>query len=533
MSMDTNNSDRPELVFALVGAAGTRLTDLGGALRAQLNLFDYQCHDIHLSKLLNGYSGSRIAPTGGGDYERIRHLQETGNEFRTRSNDGAALARAAIVEIRKKRCELTGSPDRPSSAQAYILHQLKHPQEVDLLRAIYGQSFVLLAGHAPRPARVKELAKRLAKTANRSGQELEFESKAIEIITIDEAQDDLGQNTRDTYPKADFFANLGLPGGESALGHFVDLLFGHPYWTPSPEEYAMNQAHAVSLRSSDDNRQVGAAIVNLVRNHKDRIVNADVVALGMNEVPRGGGGFYWVSESPDERDQWLSRYRDEDRAGEIKSGVLAELLEKLRTEGWLHEGVSSKDSKELAETLLKKALKRTQFINIGEFSRPVHGEMAAIIDAARRGVSINGLTMFVTTFPCHNCAKHIIAAGIKRVIYLEPYPKSRANYLHSEEMSLDSIDGKEEDGKVVFSPFTGIAPRQYAQLFSMTQRGAKKGMSWKAWDANRRKLIPRYVASNASLGYTMAERQELERLLATNFNWDKAKVCPAPPAATI
>ncbi|MDN3612645.1 hypothetical protein QWZ16_23945 [Vibrio ostreicida] len=33
------------------------------------------------------------------------------------------------------------------------------------------------------------------------------------------------------------------------------------------------------------------------------------------------------------------------------------------------------------------------------------------------------LNSTVRLFPCHNCAKHIVASGIKRVVYVEPYPK--------------------------------------------------------------------------------------------------------------
>ena len=65
-----------------------------------------------------------------------------------------------------------------------------------------------------------------------------------------------------------------------------------------------------------------------------------------------------------------------------------------------------------------------------EFSRTVHAEMAAIVDAARRGVSVQDCNLYTTTFPCHECAKHIVAAGIRRVVYIEPYPKSQALSLH-------------------------------------------------------------------------------------------------------
>src|SRR6266446_8909613 len=111
-------------------------------------------------------------------------------------------------------------------------------------------------------------------------------------------------------------------------------------------------------------------------------------------------------------------------AAEIRASVLVELLEKLDGSGWLVERIRTKPMAVRATEMLP-LLKGTKFMNIGEFGRTVHAEMASLMDAARRGVSVDNLTIYVTTFPCHNCAKHLIAAGIRKVVYLEPYPKSR------------------------------------------------------------------------------------------------------------
>jgi len=177
-------------------------------------------------------------------------------------------------------------------------------------------------------------------------------------------------------------------------------------------------------------------------------------------------------------------------------------------------------------------------MNIGEFQRQVHAEMAALIDGARRGVAVDGQTMYVTTFPCHNCAKHIIAAGLKHVIYLEPYPKSRAERLHGEEIELDSpisaplvaesrVEAQGDAApKVVFSPYTGIAPRQYQRLFSMLGRGKKNGIPLKEWGNSKATLTPQHIVRNAFASYLLAERQELTRLPVEKFNWDPKIVCP-------
>lgn len=51
----------------------------------------------------------------------------------------------------------------------------------------------------------------------------------------------------------------------------------------------------------------------------------------------------------------------------------------------------------------------------------VHAEQNAIADAAKRGVSIDGATIYITHYPCINCTKMIIASGIKVVKYLNDY----------------------------------------------------------------------------------------------------------------
>ena len=51
----------------------------------------------------------------------------------------------------------------------------------------------------------------------------------------------------------------------------------------------------------------------------------------------------------------------------------------------------------------------------------LHVEANAITKIARSNNSSNGATMYVTASPCIECAKLIIQAGIKRVVYSEKY----------------------------------------------------------------------------------------------------------------
>ena len=62
----------------------------------------------------------------------------------------------------------------------------------------------------------------------------------------------------------------------------------------------------------------------------------------------------------------------------------------------------------------------------------VHAEQNAIIQAAKYGIDINGATLYCTHQPCVICAKMIINAGIKRVVYKECYPDEFSLQLFNE-----------------------------------------------------------------------------------------------------
>jgi cytidine deaminase len=150
-------------------------------------------------------------------------------------------------------------------------------------------------------------------------------------------------------------------------------------------------------------------------------------------------------------------------------------------------------------------MKGAQVMNLIEFGRSVHAEMAALLDASRRGVAVRGCTLYTTTFPCHDCARHIVAAGIKRVVYIEPYPKSLAAELYPDSIAIDEPPKSEK--QIGFTPFIGIAPTKYLDLFDMVERKEADGTVVK-WDKNR--AFPRM--SGSSLSYLPNESAQVEML---------------------
>jgi len=149
----------------------------------------------------------------------------------------------------------------------------------------------------------------------------------------------------------------------------------------------------------------------------------------------------------------------------------------------LREFNALEDGRDVLE-VAKRRLAQSGVLDITEYGRAVHAEMAALMNCARLGTPTEDRWLYCTTFPCHNCAKHIVAAGIKRVLFIEPYPKSRALELHRDSLTLS-----EQREKVEFRPFVGIGPRRYVELFSLRDlrgdrvaRKSKSGIVVK-WDA--------------------------------------------------
>ncbi len=63
----------------------------------------------------------------------------------------------------------------------------------------------------------------------------------------------------------------------------------------------------------------------------------------------------------------------------------------------------------------------TSIVVDGHEQATVHAEQNCIADCARRGVSTEGATAYITHYPCLGCFKSLVAAGIRKAYYLEDY----------------------------------------------------------------------------------------------------------------
>jgi cytidine deaminase len=395
---------------------------------------------IRLSELLTGLPiyDQELATD---EAARISQLQDVGDKVREKCRDPSAVAALGVLELSRVR------PRTPGSRLAFLLRSLKHPEEVSLLREVYGNNLVVISVYEPRSSRVRTLARRIEKSR---GTAESAEERAGKIIDRDEhgATGRFAQDVRGAFPKADFFVRSG---GElrQQVTRLVQILFGHPFHTPTPDERGMFLARAASLQSADLSRQVGAVIVNEKQCE---------IASGCNEVPRFGGGIYYEGDSVDHRDFTIGA----DPNALMKLRIVEEIVKVMKD-----NKLAEVDGKQLGGLL-----EGSRVASLVEFGRIVHAEMNAIVGAARQGGSVHGARMYCTTYPCHVCARHILAAGLREVVFIEPYPKSMALELYPD--SIEVGKAPRED-KLVFRPFIGVAPRRFMDFFNFRTRKDSDG----------------------------------------------------------
>jgi deoxycytidylate deaminase len=207
-------------------------------------------------------------------------------------------------------------------------------------------------------------------------------------------------------------------------------------------------------------------------------------------------------------------------------GIITDVLKRLHHHGWIAKRFCPRRRAQNPELELMQRARdarvfkpvtsdwqntlsqRARVEQVIEYVRLVHAEMAALMSAVRRGISVRGATLYTTTFPCHECARHIVAAGIARVVFIEPYPKSRAESLYYDAVAVDG-------GKIAHVPFlayVGVAPRAYARLFVAPKR-EKDGLGVVWEDQDRTTLTPRDTCTRHA--YLQAEQDYAEIFFST------------------
>ena len=471
-----------EVFFAVVGPAGAGGSRVISALERAVRAAKYTAVPIKASTCIRDWATAQGRPLVGGDHkslEMVTQLQDYGDEMR--EADRAAVARALVQQIASARARAMKIDYKPGTAvqpdaerRAYLIDSIRHPAEINLLRSTYGDAFALIGVVCQEEERTRRVLEKYFTGPQRLQPENVRRAKDFIRRDSDDTDKKHGQHVSDAFHQADYFVDNTRSDPtddnrylDDSLSRLVNIVTHSEVVRPRIEETAMHHAHSARVRSACLSRQVGAALTDQA---------GTVVATGVNEVPRAGGGVYgehFAAKHPpnDERCAFrLTKFCSSNRA---QNAIIEELI------AHLPELSDSQDRINLA-----KRIRETRLGGLIEFSRAVHAEMDAILSAGRSGISTIGTRLFVTTFPCHYCARHIVSAGVYEVQYIEPYPKSKALDLHDDAICIvpddwtppEQISIADErrlteappEGRVLFRPFEGVAPRLYQRAFEKT-----------------------------------------------------------------
>jgi len=191
-----------ELIIGLCGAIGSGINDLNTELKNFLASNGYAVENIKISDLIPKLKKDTSLLNLSG-FDKYDKLQDAGNHLR-RDFSETVLAEAAAEEIMIRRHNLIPE-DRKSAEKvdshkntepvAFIINQIKHPEEVKLLQKIYKHNFYLVG------------LLRLEKERKKCLESSDISKPEIDILLHKDKQDieDYGQQVEKTIHLADYF----------------------------------------------------------------------------------------------------------------------------------------------------------------------------------------------------------------------------------------------------------------------------------------------------------------------------------------
>lgn len=428
-------------ILGIVSPAGSNRKSFCNRLKEFLeSTYEFDVIHIKLNELIYDNNPGLIGRKFSNKILETKEKIQAGNKIR-KDTDNEIFAYFGVIKAISAINQITDKNKRT----IIILDQLKRTDEINCLKSIFGKCFFSIGIVSSESDRISNLTE----------DDRELKILAEELIAIDENEGDFYKNgadpniSEDTKKHGQQVAKCILMSDvlvshhfeEDQVKRFFDLLLGHPYLAPSTDEFCTNLAFAVALKALDLSRQVGAVITNNL---------GDVISVGYNEVNRVGGGPYEGLESTDMNDFILGYDPNKKKINEIKENVSARLSQKFQD--------INKDS-------ILKILNSSMIDDLTEFHRATHAEMNALFSAQRSQSNIKNSVLYSTTFPCHNCCKHLISAGVREVVYLEPYKKSSASELHGHEITYNH---HEKNTKVYFRTFLGVTHNRFEDLFAIS-----------------------------------------------------------------
>lgn len=475
-----------ELIIGICAPIGTDKTDVINSLIEQLtDTYDYDVRKIKLSEdFIKKYGGKfdvKSASSGTSAYQQMDKLINQGDKLRGLYEHGI-LVELAIDQIRREREEEVDSSKKnfqyTTRRVCYIIDSLKNQDELNLLRSVYRENFYFFGIFSTLRDRQQHLLSK-----NLANDEIDI------LIGKDNSTGvKYGQEVQKIFQKSDFFIRYEKPENNieaekdaktkltNHIQRYLHLIFDSSVITPTFHETAMYQAAAASRNSACLSRQVGACITDS---------DGEIISIGWNDVPKFGGGLYQTNLNNGNADNRCAYWDSEEQKichnDKNKNLLASEIIDSL-----VKNEIIKPMNKSRAVDLIRKDSGISQII---EFSRAVHAEMQAIIIGSQQsGRKMRDGKLYTTTYPCHNCARHIIAAGIREVYYIEPYAKSLSTVLHSD--AITESEKSNSDQKVKILIFDGVSPNRYLEFFSIHSKRKADGVYLQPLSSKLKKVSP-------------------------------------------
>ncbi len=452
-----------KIVIGFTGSIGSGCTYIAKELSSRTG-YKY----IKLSTIIREY----LKATGR-ETENIEDLQDAGNELRKQEGTGYLISKT-----------FKSNEEDIKSSQGIIIDVIKNEAEVDALRVF--PNFFLFSVHAEENIRSNRTTENgrfgseeyflRADEKDRLqqgnfGQQVKRCNDLADIIILNPDNFDINDTVKKTAFIDSIYGKYILPIKDYSGEEKASLL----NW-PSVDELCMTIAYSASKMSSCLQRKVGAVIAR-INEAKDtgsgnyyHLTMPVIVSTGYNEVPLGAH----KCVSPNEQGMCFRVHLQQKTGINIKFcpscgtkiDIQAECpkCKKVYTE--FIKVCSRPDCKAEIELQYKCTNTECNADVFNEFlpgakhspgklldmCRALHAEEVAILNLIKSNVSSENLTLYTTTQPCNLCANKIVNAGIRRVVYSEPY-------------SMKESEKILKDGDVKVDRFEGIKSHAFFKLY--------------------------------------------------------------------
>jgi deoxycytidylate deaminase len=448
------------IILGFTGSIGSGCTFIAKGIAAQYGFKYYS-----LSNVLR-----EIAKGNGISSPTIEQLQDLGNELRYK------MGKSYLVK------KLIDSISEDDSGKGIIIDSIKNDEECRTLKQF--PFFYLFSVHADESVRSCRTIKAKKFKKSKEFARIDSRDKAEEIhygqqvIKCNYLADIIINNNKNIPQQAAKDKKQFINEIHNKYISLIELKQKGritPDNLPTNDETMMTMAYAESKKSSCLKRKVGSLIVSVENGNSRKALehsineNVHILSSGYNEVPMGSVPCIFNKD-------YERCYRDFLQEEQAKSISYCPAcgkkikLPKTKCKSSACNFQSNEYIKVCPECkneldikyicpkcntkVFKKFLTSVSNGKLLDMCRALHAEEHALLHLTKiTGQTSDNLVLYTTTYPCNLCANKIVAAGIKKVVYADPYPMKEAKKIL-------------ESGSVETAKFQGIKSSAFFRLYS-------------------------------------------------------------------